>query len=82
MKDQIRRILADQGGLVVPVTSLDDDDDLFAAGLTSFAVVNVLLALEDELEVEVPEDLLRKSTFRTVSSMASVFGGLTASVAR
>lgn len=82
MKDQIRRILADHGGLVVPVTSLDDDDDLFAAGLTSFAVVNVLLALEDELEVEVPEDLLRKSTFRTVSSMASVFGGLTAAVAR
>ena len=81
MKDQVRRVLADQGGLVVAVETLGDDDDLFAAGLTSFGVVNVLLALEDELAVEVPEGLLRKATFQSVAAMAAAFGGLAPMVA-
>lgn len=81
MKEQIRRILADQGGLTVPMTSLGDGDDLFAAGLTSFGVVNVLLALEDELEIEVPEELLRKSTFQSVDAMVQALDGLAPAVA-
>lgn len=81
MKDQIRRVLADQGGLAVPIETLGDEDDLFAAGLTSFGVVNVLLALEEELGVEVPEGLLRKATFQTVGAMATAFGGLAPMVA-
>ena len=76
MKGTIRRVVAEQGNLPVDAASLGDDDDLYAAGLTSHAVVNVMLALEDELGVELPEALLRKSTFRTVSSLEGAFAGL------
>lgn len=78
MKERIRWVLAEHAALGVDVETLGDDDDLFAAGLTSHAVVNVLLALEDDLGVELPEELLRKSTFRSVSSLATAFGELDA----
>lgn len=76
MKESIRRVIAEQANLPVDVASLGDDDDLYAAGLTSHAVVNVMLALEDELDVELPEALLRKSTFRSVASLNEAFAGL------
>ena len=76
MNESIRRVVAEHGNLPVDVASLGDDDDLYAAGLTSHAVVNVMLALEDELGVELPEALLRKSTFRSVSSLHEAFAGL------
>jgi len=44
--DTIREVLADHGRLALPVESLSDDTDLFGAGMTSHASVNVMLALE------------------------------------
>lgn len=76
MNDRVRRIVALHGGLAVAEEQLDDDDDLFAAGLTSHAVVNVLLALEEELGVELPDSSLRRETFRSVRVLADAFARL------
>jgi acyl carrier protein len=67
----IRRILAEQAQLAVSVDSLGNDDDLYAAGLTSHATVNVMLALEDELDFQFPEPLLRRSTFQSITALQS-----------
>jgi len=69
MDDQIRDILAEHGRMPVDVATLGDDADLFQAGLTSHANVNVLLALEDAFDVEFPESMLRRSTFESVSAI-------------
>lgn len=69
MDDKIRKVLAERGRLPVNVDSLSDDDDLYAAGLTSHASVNLMLALEDEFDVEFPDAMLRKSTFASVRSI-------------
>jgi len=37
--------------------------------MTSHSSVNVMLALEDELDLEFPERLLRKPTFASISSI-------------
>jgi acyl carrier protein len=74
--DRIRDVLAAHGRLAVDVKTLDDNDDLYVAGLTSHASVNVMLALEDSYDVEFPEQLLRKTTFSTVSSIRSAVDGL------
>lgn len=64
----IREILAQHGRL--SVTEVQDDDDLYAAGLTSLATVGIMLALEDRFDVEFPERLLSRATFRSVASIA------------
>jgi acyl carrier protein len=74
--DLIRRVLAEQGRLAVDLGALGDDDDLYRAGLTSHASVNVMLALEDAFDVEFPETMLRKRTFESVSSIRAAVGEL------
>jgi acyl carrier protein len=69
--DEIRRILKDRADLIVDVATLSDRDDLFRAGLTSHAMVDVLLALEDQFGVEFPEQMLRRSLFESIDAIAS-----------
>ncbi len=69
MTDDIRQIVADNGKLAVDVSSLSEEDDLFDAGMTSHANVNVMLALEDVYDIEFPEELLRRSTFQTLAAI-------------
>jgi acyl carrier protein len=77
MDDQIRDVLSQHGRLPVDVSTLSAEDDLYEAGLTSHASVNVMLALEDEFEIEFPDELLRKSTFASVSAIRDVLAQLT-----
>jgi acyl carrier protein len=65
----IRAILDQHGRLLQPASTLGVDDDLYEAGLSSHASVNVMLALEDHFDIEFPEELLRKSTFESISSI-------------
>lgn len=72
----IREILAQHGRLTVDVQSLDEDFDLYGAGLTSLATVGIMLALEDRFEVEFSDSLLSRSTFRSIASIADAVTGL------
>jgi len=74
----IRSVLGENGQLAVDVAKLEDDDDLYAAGLTSHATVTVMLALEDELKIEFPEHLLRRSTFQSITAIRSTVRECTA----
>lgn len=70
----IREALEKFGRLNRPVAELADDDDLFAAGFTSHATVNVMLAIEDALAVEFPDELLNRTTFASISALANAVG--------
>jgi acyl carrier protein len=79
MDEAIRTILAEHGHLPVEVDKLRDEDDLYQAGMTSHASVNVMLALEDEFDIEFPEPMLRKSTFESVAAIRIVISELAGS---
>jgi acyl carrier protein len=79
MDETIRSILAEHGRLPLDVASLTDEDDLYRAGMTSHASVNVMLALEDEFDIEFPEAMLRKSTFESVAAIRIALDQLTGS---
>jgi acyl carrier protein len=74
--ERIREVLAEHGRLPVDVAALADEDDLFQAGMTSHASVNVMLALEDAFDVEFPEPMLRKATFSSIGSLRSALDQL------
>ncbi|GAA4397428.1 acyl carrier protein [Tsukamurella soli] len=76
MEQKIREILAAHGKLAVDVASLSDDSNLFEAGLTSHASVNVMLACEDEFDVEFPDEALKKATFASIDALSDVVGRL------
>lgn len=77
MDDTIRKVLADHGRLAVDAAALDRDADLYEAGLTSHASVNIMLALEDEFDLEFPDRLLKKSTFSSIGSISDAITELT-----
>jgi acyl carrier protein len=76
VQTRIRDILAAHARLTVDVTTLADDSDLFDAGLTSLSTVNLLLAVEDEFDIEVPDHLLSTRTFQSIDALAGVVQSL------
>jgi acyl carrier protein len=72
----IRQVLETHGRLPVGIDELSDTDDLFESGMTSHASVNVMLALEDEFDLEFPDSLLRKGTFESVAAIRTALGSL------
>lgn len=73
----IRTILRDHGRLAVNPEGLDEGADLYQAGLTSHASVNLMLALEDRFEVEFPERMLRRGAFSSIRAIRSAIEELT-----
>lgn len=81
MNDEIRRIISDHGRLPVEVDSLSDEDDLYQAGMTSHASVNVMLALEDHFDLEFPDHMLKRSVFESIDAIAAALMELQAEAA-
>lgn len=72
----IREVLAQHGRLAVDVHTLDEEGDLYNAGLTSLATVGIMLALEERFDVEFPESKLSRVTFRSISTIAETISEL------
>ena len=72
----VREVLRDHARLRVDVSSLSADADLFQAGMSSHASVNVMLALEDRFDAEFPDQMLKRSVFETIAAIVSAIGEL------
>jgi acyl carrier protein len=73
---KIRRILAEHGRLSSDAQTLAEDADLYQAGMTSHASVNVMLALEGEFDVEFPDHMLKRGVFESVASIRAAIAEL------
>ena len=69
MSDEIRQILKEHGRLAVDATILEEQADLYKAGMTSHASVNVMLALEAAVDIEFPDRMLKRSVCETIASI-------------
>jgi acyl carrier protein len=75
----IRLIIAQHASLTVPVEHLADGDDLYTYGLSSLATVELMLAIEDAYDIELPERLLVRSTFESIDAISEAVTGILAS---
>jgi acyl carrier protein len=80
MDDAIRQIIRDHARLPVDVDTLASGADLYQAGMTSHASVNVMLALEDRFDVEFPDSMLKRSVFESIDAIAAALTELEAEV--
>ncbi len=76
LSTRIRDIVGAHAHLTKDLDSLGDSDDLYAAGMTSHASVTLMLACEDEWDVEFPQKMLSKSTFASIDAIAAAIGSL------
>lgn len=74
--DPIREVIATHGRLQADVATLDVDADLYAAGLTSLATVNLMLALEERFDVEFVDRMLERRTFQSIRSLSEAIAEL------
>ncbi len=74
--EAIREMIVRHGRLPGRGADLDDETDLYGAGLTSLATVGLMLALEERFDIEFPESKLNRATFRSVSTIASLISEL------
>lgn len=68
---RVRSIIREHGRLAVDVGMLADDADLYQAGLSSHASVNLMLGLEEAFDVEFPDRMLQRKVFGSVTTIAS-----------
>ena len=78
MLEIIRTLIAQNGRLPVSMDVIRNDQDLYAAGLTSFAAVQLMLAIEDSFDVEFPETMLNRRSFASVDAIAGCLHALDA----
>jgi len=79
-KMSIRQILLQHARLPLDIQNLADSADLYQAGMTSHASVNVMLALENEFEIEFPDHMLKRSVFESVDAIAEAIEGIRSQV--
>jgi acyl carrier protein len=73
---QVRAILDQHGRLNVAAANLAAGADLYAAGLSSHASVNVMLALEAAFDLEFPDRLLTRGVFQSIASISDALAEL------
>ena len=76
MEAEIRGILSEHARLPVDMGDLDNEADLYQAGMTSHASVSVMLALEDAFDIEFPDRMLTRGVFDSVSAIAAAIAEL------
>lgn len=77
MTDKIREIIARTVELPGGIDGVTDTADLYEAGMTSFGSVQLMLALEEEFDIEFPERMLNRKLFSSIANIKAALHELT-----
>jgi acyl carrier protein len=81
LRSEVRDVLRVYAGIPNGIDAVDDNDDLFDAGMSSHAGVNVVLALEETFDIVFPDRMLQRCAFKSVRRIVSSIGELEAQAA-
>jgi acyl carrier protein len=76
IESAIREVLGEHARLPGGAGTIQRDEDLFQAGMSSHASVNVMLALEDRFDIEFPDAMLKRSAFESSEAIFEAVDGL------
>jgi acyl carrier protein len=76
IEPRVRAVLAQHARLSGDASSMDVQADLYQAGMTSHASVNVMLALEGEFDVEFPDEMLNRSAFSSIQAICQAVAAI------
>ena len=75
-RERIRQIVHDHAGLGDDFEKVDSSTDLYRAGMTSYASVVLMIALENEFDLEFPDAMLSRNVFESIDSIADAIESL------
>jgi acyl carrier protein len=81
MIETVRQLLEKHGRLHISIDLIANDADLYDAGLTPFAAIRTMLALEEAFDVEFSVAMLRRQSFATVDNIVACLQDLNPPVA-
>lgn len=69
---RVKQVIIRTLSLEVDADEIDDEDELFGGGLgiNSMATIEIIVGLEEEFGIEVPDEDLRVELFDSVQTMA------------
>ena len=76
LEPRVRAVLARHARLSADASSIDAQADLYQAGMTSHASVNVMLGLEGEFDVEFPDEMLNRGAFSSIESICQAVASI------
>lgn len=68
--DQLGELIVENSGLEAADVA-SSAGDLYAAGLSSLDCVRILLAVEDEFDLELPEEVINRELFSSVEKLTA-----------
>jgi acyl carrier protein len=72
----IRHLLEEYGQLRVPADMLRTDADLYVGGLTPFAAIRLIIALEQTFEVTFEQRMLNRKSFSSIDEIVACLNEL------
>jgi acyl carrier protein len=70
MKQDVRALVGEIANLAVPLTELDDESNLFEAGMSSLEVVTLVVALERKYGFRFDQNAMCIDAFRSIASIS------------
>lgn len=67
---EIRSIVIGQAQLPVDAKQISDTTDLDDVGITSLARMNVILALEDRFQISIPDEMMTRKNFASITAVS------------
>ncbi len=78
IENQVKQVIIRKLSLDVKPEEIGDDDQLFGGGmgLNSMATIEIIVGLEEEFEIQIPDEDLRVELFDSVKTMADYVRGV------
>lgn len=68
--ESVRELITENSEIEV-TGAVGNDEDLFELGMQSLDCVRILVAVEDEFEIELPNERIERSMFATVANLSA-----------
>lgn len=75
-KQRVQKIVKENAGIGPAFENVGSSTDLYQAGMTSYASVALMIALENEFDIEFPDGMLSRSVFQSIDSITAAIDSL------
>lgn len=76
MIDTVRQLLDEHGQLQSPACILEPDADLYAAGLTPYVAIRLMIVFEEAFGVTFKQSMLRRQSFSSIDMIIACLNEL------